>query len=196
MREELNAIMAASGMGLNPLNEQGIAATLLPGGMVFVYADEAAQVIRIYTHVVPWTSYYQSNPDLLYALLLQSGPNLRYPELHVGVDRNEHYLWLTMVVPAAQVQSFPAAYERFAHQAQSYKEEIIALINEAQARSAARPTYQHATAPNSLGQPASSLGQGSVSPEPKAPSVGPSAASTPQVDDVLSFFANPNMISV
>ena len=176
MRQELNAIMAAQKLGLNPLNEQGIAATTLPGGTVFVYADEAAQVVRIYTSVMPWTAYYQSNAALLTQLLLQSGPNLRYPELHLGVDRNEHFLWLTMVLPEAQLNTFPEAYERFAAQAERYKAELIALINDATA------------APQAQVAPAAPAAQ-TVAPNP-APS------SAPQVDDVLSFFANPNMISV
>lgn len=176
MRQELNAIMAAQKLGLNPLNEQGIAATTLPGGTVFVYADEAAQVVRIYTSVMPWTAYYQSNAALLTQLLLQSGPNLRYPELHLGVDRNEHFLWLTMVLPEAQLPIFPEAYERFAAQAERYKAELIALINDVTA------------APQAQVAPAAPAAQ-TVAPNPV-----PSSA--PQVDDVLSFFANPNMISV
>lgn len=198
MREELNAIMAQNDMGLEPLDDNGISATVVPAGMVFVYADEANQVVRLYTHVVPWTHYYKTNPSLLYALLMRSGPNLNYPDLHVGVDINEHFLWMTMVLSAAELEKFPEAYERFAQKAPQLKDELLALITKEQERFEAAASSE-VLAPSSVLAPQQAMDMPRASnsmSEPSVTSQALSSGSAPAVDDVLSFFANPNMISV
>ena len=91
----LNQMIAQGELSLVPFNNQGLSFNPWIYGAILAYVDEKRGRLRLYANVCPLEDYMRQDQVLLLDLLGAMGPAADYPEIRLGLDQNQAFLWLS-----------------------------------------------------------------------------------------------------
>ena len=158
MIDELNKIIAAEDIKINPFNERGFSSNQYVNEVFFLFCDEQNKVLRLYTNVIKIDSYTKEQAAVLRCLLQFNGPQVAYPDLKVGMDLNSDFLWISSAFSfefCSQGSMLKERIEAFRTNASALREKVISKIEETLAQIESSTSSTAASAPVANSQPLS-----------------------------------------